>query len=95
MAKKLVVSKNARNDITGIMKNVVDYTSHTTSGIKIYNEIREKFDLITMLPKCGKQKDDGTREIFARSYRIVYEEMEDSVVILTVIHARKLYPPQG
>ncbi len=88
----LIVSADAKNDIREIMQNVIDYTSYTSSGVKLYNEFREKFDLIAMLPKCGKRREDGTREIFARSYRIVYEEIEDAVVILTVIHARRLYP---
>ncbi|WP_241008639.1 type II toxin-antitoxin system RelE/ParE family toxin [Aggregatibacter actinomycetemcomitans] len=47
-----------------------------------------------MLPKCGKIRNDtsGTREIFARSYRVVYLELDDYVQIVAVVHSRRLYP---
>lgn len=95
MAKALIVSDKAQENLRNIISSVVEYTTHAASGVKLATEIYEKYDLISMLPKCGKLRDDGTRELFARSYRIVYEETEDSVVILTVIHARKLYPPES
>lgn len=92
MIKPVIISASAQRDLTEIVENVVDYTGHTASGVKLFNEIYEKFDLISQLPKCGKSREDGTREIFARSYRIVYQELDETVQILTVIHARRLYP---
>ncbi len=43
----------------------------------------------------GRLRDDGSREAFARKYRIVYDfdEIADEVVILSVIHSSRIYPP--
>lgn len=92
MAKSVIISDDAQENLENIFDNVVEYTSHTSSGVKLMEELYGKFDLIAMLPRCGKRRDDDTREIFARSYRIVYQENENSVEILAVIHARRLYP---
>lgn len=95
MAKPWIISQNAKRNIAEILDNVVEYTSHTSTGAKLYNEFIEKFDLVGQLPKCGKLrqgKSKNIREIFARSYRIVYQEFDDHIEILTVIHSRRLYP---
>lgn len=92
MAKPYLISDEAFASIDEIIQNVVDYTSYTSSGIKLYNELFEKFELISLLPRSGKLRADGTREIFARSYRIVYQELDDHIRIIAVIHARRLYP---
>jgi toxin ParE1/3/4 len=92
MAKAWLISDEAQQDIDDIIENIVEYTSWTSTGIKLYSELYEKFELIASLPKCGRQRFDDTREIFTRSYRIVYKEFEDHIKIIAVIHARRLYP---
>lgn len=94
MAKPWVISDNAKRDIAEILDNVIEYTTHTSTGVRLYEELIEKFNLIGMLPKCGKIRNDNssTREIFARSYRVVYLELDDYIQIVAVIHSRRLYP---
>lgn len=94
MAKPWIISNNAKRDIAEILDNVIEYTSHTSTGVKLYQEFLEKFDLISALPRCGKVRADNsnTREIFARSYRIVYQEFDKCIQIIAVVHSRRLYP---
>ena len=96
MAKPWVITDKAKRNIAQILDNVIEYTSHTETGTRLYSELVEKFNLIGMLPKCGKPRADqmSTREVFSRSYRIVYQEFDDHIKILTVIHSRQLYPPR-
>lgn len=75
MAKPYFLSNKALADIDEVIQNVVDYTTYTSTGIKRYNELFEKFELLSLLPASEKLRKDGFREIFARSYRIVYQEM--------------------
>lgn len=51
MAKPWITSDNAKRDIAVILDNVIEYTSHTSTGIKLYQDFLEKFDLISILPK--------------------------------------------
>ncbi|RKR78590.1 type II toxin-antitoxin system RelE/ParE family toxin [Otariodibacter oris] len=95
MAKKIIITRKAQANINEIINGVIEYTGHASSGIKLYKELYEKFELIGFLPKSGKLRNDGSdhRELFCRStYRIVYRELEDSIQIITVVHARKKYP---
>ncbi|MGY4675315.1 type II toxin-antitoxin system RelE/ParE family toxin [Ursidibacter arcticus] len=94
MRKPYIISDQALKDIDEIIENVIEFTSYTASGIKLYNEIFETLDLISLLPKAGRmrQENNALREMFARSYRIVYQEFDDVILIITVIHSRRLYP---
>ena len=76
MAKAWLISDEAQQDIDDIIENNVEYTSWTSTGIKLYSELYEKFELIASLPKCGRQRFDDTREIFTRSYRIVLKNLK-------------------
>lgn len=46
MSKNWLISAEAQLDIDDIIENIVDYTGHTSTGIKLYKELFEKFDLI-------------------------------------------------
>lgn len=92
MAKKLVTSPNAANDIADILRNVASFTGHWTSAVTLYEEIQAKFDLIAFMPSIGKKRNDGTQETFCRGYRIIYEIQGEVIYIIAVIHSRRLYP---
>lgn len=89
---KLVVTKNAKEDMKGILRSVGEYTGSVTSVAKLRNEFLEKFELIAFLPKGAKEQPDGNRHSFCRRYRIIYREIGDEVHILTVMHSLKKYP---
>ena len=37
--------------------------------------------------------DESIREVFVYSYRVIYERRHDDVVVIAVIHGRRLLPP--
>ncbi|QIW16450.1 plasmid stabilization protein [Pasteurellaceae bacterium RH1A] len=92
MPKTVVLSAKARQNIDEILANVVEYTGAVSSGHKLLKAFYTKFNDIGFLPKAYRQLDDGTRQAFCRSYRIVYQEFEKHIEILTVIHSRQQYP---
>lgn len=89
----VVITERAANDIDTILSSVIEFTGFETSGIRLFEEFAEKFDIIGFMPTIGRvREEDGTRETFARNYRIIYEEKDNVVYILTVIHCSRLYP---
>jgi len=42
-----------------------------------------------VVPEVG---DDRVRELFVKSYRLIYELREDRIVILAFIHAARRFP---
>lgn len=92
MAKVVTLSHKARFHLDEIIANVVEYTGSAISGKRLLEEFYEKFELIGFLPKSNKLLENGTREAFCRSYRIIYEELDDEVRILMIMHSRKKFP---
>ena len=90
---KIIVTKEAQNDINHIVENVAEFTYSFTSGLKLYEDLYAKIDMIAFMPEgVGRMRDDGMREAFCRGYRIVYDIIGNEVQIKTVIHSRRLYP---
>lgn len=90
---KLIVTKEAQDDIEHIVGNVAEFTYSFISGMKLYEDIYSKLDMIAFMPKgVGRTRDDGMREAFCRGYRIVYNIIGNEVYIKTIIHSRRLYP---
>lgn len=90
---KVIITQKAQNQIDEIIENVVEYTYSIESGLKLFNDLHEKIELIGFMPEAiGRLRDDGTREAFCRGYRIVYEIVDNCVYINFVIHSRRLYP---
>ena len=90
---KIIVTEEAQNDINHIVENVAEFTYSFTSGLKLYEDLYAKIDMIAFMPEgVGRMRDDGIREAFCRGYRIVYAIIGNEVQIKTVIHSRRLYP---
>lgn len=91
--KTVLFSPLAEKDISNIIRGVIDYTSHYSSGENLLNALRTQITMLGFLPKMGKKGIvENTREIFCRSYRIIYTETATEVIILKVIHSRRKYP---
>lgn len=89
----VVITQNAQHDIIHIIENVTEFTYSFISGVKLYEDIYAKIDMIAFMPQAiGRLRDDGKREAFCRGYRIVYDIIEDVIYIQAVIHSRRLYP---
>lgn len=54
MVKPYILADEALADIEEIIQNAVNYTTYTSSGIKLYNELFDKFELLSLLPQAGK-----------------------------------------
>ena len=90
---KIIVTEEAQNDINHIVENVAEFTYSFTSGLKLYEDLYAKIDMIAFMPEgVGRMRDDGMREAFCRGYRIVYAIIGNEVQIKTIIHSRRLYP---
>lgn len=90
---KIIVTEEAQNDINHIVENVAEFTYSFTSGLKLYEDLYAKIDMIAFMPEgVGRMRDDSMREAFCRGYRIVYAIIGNEVQIKTVIHSRRLYP---
>ncbi|MDO4697873.1 MAG: type II toxin-antitoxin system RelE/ParE family toxin [Pasteurellaceae bacterium] len=92
MANHWRLSIDAAENIQEIMQSVASFTGHWTSAAVLLEDLQAKFDLIAFMPKLGKPREDGTRETFCRGYRIIYQQIEDDIYIITIIHSRRLYP---
>lgn len=86
---KVILTKEADQNLREIIANIIEYTGYEISGIKLADDIFAKIDLIAYMPTAtGRIIQDNQREAFCRGYRIVNNE----VYIKTIIHSRRLYP---
>lgn len=58
--------------------------------------LRERADKAAEMPRTGRIVPefgrDDLREVFLKSYRIVYHLQEDGIVVLTVFEGHRLFP---
>ena len=92
MAIKLVWSEEALEDIesiaTYIEKDSPTYAKSVTSKFFEKAEILKDFtELGRMVPELD---DTHIREIFVYNYRLIYKINEDTILLVAVIHGRKL-----
>jgi plasmid stabilization system protein ParE len=88
----VVWSGPARSDLREI-HDFIARDSHAYAQMVI-EEIIEKTGILDEFPQIGRivpeLETESVREIFAYSYRIIYEIKPDRLVILSVLHARRL-----
>lgn len=90
---KVVLSDFAAQNIEDILTSVYEFTGFISTPQKLFSEFQKTFDLISFMPQAaGRLREDGDREAFCRAYRIVYRQQNDEIVIITVIHSRRIYP---
>lgn len=90
---KWFLTQPAKNALKEIITNVVTFTGHAMSGVRLQEELFERLDLLAYFPESGKRRpEQNTREIIFRGYRIVYEIQHNGIAIITVIHSSRLYP---
>lgn len=79
----------------------LDIADHIASdspraAVRVDTLFSEAAESLAHFPQMGRVgKIPGTREIFPHeSYRLVYEVEDDTVWILTLIHASRQWPPE-
>lgn len=93
MHKSVLISPSALADINTCVRQAVIYTGFETTGIRLQEAIFDKIESIGFMPSAiGRLREDGSREAFVRGYRIVYEEKDEYIWIIAVIHSCRLYP---
>lgn len=93
MPKPVLISPNALININECVRQVMIYTGFEITGVRLQEAIFDKIETIGFMPSAiGRLREDGSREAFVRGYRIVYEEKDEHVWIIAIIHSRRLYP---
>jgi len=84
-------SHQAKVDLHHIFEFIADDSKHYAR--KVTQDIAEKTNILNELPRIGKivpeVGDDKVRELPLYSYRILYEIMNQNIVILALVHKRR------
>lgn len=92
---KLIWSKRAQQDLLAIGRYIA--RDNPQAARQWIERLRERARKATLAPMAGRrvpelQRED-IREVFLRTYRIVYQVREDAIIILTVFEGHRLLPP--
>jgi len=92
MARVIIWSERAVEDI----ESIAAYIAHDSEfyAASVVRTILQKTRRLAEFPYIGRVvpefDDDTIREIFAYSYRIIYQVTPDQVNVATVIHGRRI-----
>lgn len=81
------------------LESIRDYIAHDSPSIAqlVVTRLDEAASILIDYPDAGRtvpeRNDPGLRELIRPPYRIVYERRDDAVIILTVFHAARTFPP--
>ena len=90
----VTLSNLAKNDL----KEIHDYIIRDSKfyANKVIDEILTKLDKLNAYPQMGRVvseiNDPRIREIFAYSYRIIYQLTGENIEILAVVHSKRDFP---
>lgn len=92
MARKLIWSTRASEDLEAIAEFIAaDSQSYASAVVRT---ILEKAKILRQFPFAGRVvpefADETIREIFAYSYRIIYQIDKEAVRVASVIHGKRL-----
>lgn len=89
MAYNLKVTKEAQDDFRGMFQYYLEETQDIAQAEAIIQDIRGKMEHLKVFPyRCPalNPDDQAFRAMYYRRYAILYEVLEDTVVILNVKH---------
>ena len=85
-------SEIAKQDLEEIAANITEFAG-LQSAVHVINDIQHSISLLLNHPEMGlKGHLLATREIFSRGYRVVYRITQQKILIITILHCRRLYP---
>lgn len=91
MAYRIAWSSRALQDVESIASYIAqDSPAYAATVVRtIVNQTR----MLANFPRCGRKvsefDNENIRELFAYSYRIIYQLSDDGVVIAAVIHGKR------
>lgn len=90
MAKQIVWTLRAKNDLVEIL----DYWNHrnksTIFSVKLYGFIDEQLNLISEYPTIGRKADvENVYVKVIHKYLLFYEILDDTLYVLTIRHGSK------
>ncbi|MCB9540363.1 MAG: type II toxin-antitoxin system RelE/ParE family toxin [Myxococcales bacterium] len=87
-------SLQARRDLDAIFDYIAE--DDPAAALRWVRRLQAKAASAVAAPTAGRVvpevNRDDVREVFLRSYRIVYRIMKDEIVVLTVFEGRRLFP---
>lgn len=86
---RIKITQEAQNDFRNMFDYYYEETKDAEYTLKIINDIREKIDHLKTFPfRCPPliPEDETIRALYYKRYAIVYEVLEEDVVILNVKH---------
>ncbi|WGE90071.1 type II toxin-antitoxin system RelE/ParE family toxin [Actinobacillus arthritidis] len=95
MRHKIIYTHKSLDNIDNIVENITAFVGNY-SAMNVLSDIKSSIDLLAYMPMMGVQGYiKGTREIYPRQYRVVYmvNDLKKEIIILTILHTRRLYPP--
>ena len=95
MQHNILYTHKSLDNIDDIVANITEFAG-TYSAMNVLSDIKSSIDLLAYMPLMGVQGDiKGTREIYPIQYRVVYmvNDLRKEIIILTILHTRRLYPP--
>ena len=91
----VVWSLQARSDLKAIFDYIARDSAHYAR--KVVQEIAAKPDMLERHPRLGRMvpelSDENVRQLLIYSYRIIYEIVDEDIVILTIVHQRRDFAP--
>lgn len=80
----------AQDDRKDILKFWREKNKSNTYSKKLDLRFREVINIIKDFPQIGKQTDDSNARIkIVKEYLLIYEETQDSIIILTIWDSRQ------
>lgn len=90
MAKQIIWSQRAQDDRKQILAYWIERNKSINYSKKLDEKFREALDVIRDFPQVGKATDDGKARIkIVKDYLLIYEEKEDSIILLTIWDSRQ------
>ena len=80
------------------LKQIHDYIARDSAyyAEKVVEEIIEKSEILNKYPEIGRivpeLDDKNIRQLLIYSYRLIYEYMDNEVMILALIHSKQDFP---
>ena len=87
MAKQIVWTNRAKNDLVDILQYWINRNKSNTFSIKISNLINEQLNLIAEFPHIGRKTDISNINVkVIHKHLLYYEIMNEILYVLTIKH---------